>query len=165
MSSTSFRFVSHLWNWGLWVFSASVTCSKRHQGFFHVWLVSCPGYICANEYGYKKCSYGQLPLDTAWDRILTLGKTTTFTLSFLFEKGCLNVLALTLTVNRHWQSLLWNSFGWLSKVFSRMHKRDNKQGWREASWKYWETKSLTNWLCALLPPLTDIWEGFWPGLV
>lgn len=56
-------------------------------------------------------------------------------------------LALSLTVNWHWQPLLWNFFAWLGKVSSWMHNRDNKQGLREAFWKYLETKSLTNWLC------------------
>lgn len=121
--------------------------AKTPEDFFHVWLVSCPGYIFANEYGYKKSSNGQMPSDAALGRILTPGKTKTFTLSFSLEKGRLKVPAPCLTVNRHWQPSLWNFFGWLGKVFSRMHKWDNKQGLREASWKYLETKSLTNWLC------------------
>lgn len=65
--------------------------------------------------------------------------------SFFFLKRWTKVLALSLTVNKHWQPLLWNVFAWLGRVFSWMHERENKQCLKEASWKHLETKSLANW--------------------
>lgn len=63
------------------------------------------------------------------------------------------------SVNWHWQRLLWNFFAWLGQVFSRMHKRDNKQGLREAFREHSETKSLINWLRK-----TETFQQLWAEL-